>query len=187
MKNKDNEYDHLIDKIYDQYDPLVEMLVRKGLSMADAQDVTQEVLIKASRKIIQLRDPDKLTAWVRKIADRDANKAIKKLNAEREKTVSYVVDEKTGEETDIYETIPHKDTVEGTVCGKESRNKLYELIKNAGKDESDIFVLHNVGGYSLNEIADAREENRSTIRSKHSRTRKKLQEAVIESIGKGEL
>lgn len=187
MKKKENEYDHLLERIYDQYDPLVEMLVRKGLSMADAQDVTQEVLIKASRKIRQLRDPDKLKAWVRKIAERDANKALKKLNAEREMTTSYVVDEKTGAETDIYETIPHKETVEDVVCSKESKRKLYELIKSTGKDESEIFVLHNVGGYNLTEIADARDENQSTIRSKHSRTRKKLQKAVGEAIGKGEL
>lgn len=187
MRNNENEYDHLIEKAYEQYDHLVEMLMRKGLSMDDAMDVTQEVLLKACRKIRQLRDPDKLKAWVNKIAIRDAARAIKKLDAEKERTVSYIVSETTGEETDIYEVMPHKDTVEDIVCSNESKEKLHELISSVGKDKSDIFIKHNVEGYNLTEIADARGENQSTIRSKHIRARKKLQTIVGEAIREEEL
>lgn len=187
MRNNENDYDHLIERVYEQYDQLVEMLMYRGLSMDDAMDVTQEVLIKACRKIRQLRDPAKLEAWLRKIAMRDAARAIKKLDAEKERTVSYIVSEATGEETDIYEVIPHKDNVEDTVCSNESKEKLHELINSVGKDKSDIFIKHNLEGYNLTEIADARGENQSTIRSKHIRTRKKLQRIVGEAIREEEL
>ena len=187
MRNKENEYDHLIEKVYDHFDRLVEMLMYRGLSMDDALDLTQEVLIKASRKIKQLRDPDKLEAWINKIANRDATRAIKKLAAERERTVSYIIDEKTGEEVDIYETLPHKDNVEDVVCSDESEKELRKLIRSVGKDKSDIFIKHNLEGYGLNEIATARNENQNTIRSTHVRTRKKLQAVVGEAMREEEL
>lgn len=187
MKINDNDYDHLIERVYDQYDDLVEMLVYRGLSMDDAHDVTQDVLIKVCRKIIQLRDPNKLKAWVRKIANREASKVLKKLAAEHEREISYVVNERTGDETDIYETLPDKETVEDIICNNESEEKLLELIGSIGETESAIFVLHNVNGYHLTEIASALEENESTVRSRHSRTRNKLKRVVGEAIGKGEL
>lgn len=187
MKNKDNDYDRLIARVYDQYDDLVEMLMYRGLSMDDAQDVTQDVLMKACRKIRQLREPEKLRAWIRKIAEREASRTFKKLAAKREREVSYIVDEKTEEETDIYEVVADKENVEDIVCSKESEEKLLDLIDSVGKEESDIFILHNVSGYPLTEIAKALDENKSTVRSKHSRTRKKLQRVVGEALGKEEL
>lgn len=184
---KNNDFDHLIERIYDQYDDLVEMLVHRGLSMDDALDVTQEVLIKACNKIIQLRDPDKLRAWVRKIANREASKALKRLAAEREREVSYIANESTGEETDIYEIVPDEETVEDIVCRNEREERLLELIDSVGEEESAVFVLHNYNGYYLREIAGAMEVKESTVRSRHSRTRKKLQKVVGEAIRKGEL
>jgi len=40
MRNKGNEYDHLIERVYEHFDRLVEMLMYRGLSMDDALDVT---------------------------------------------------------------------------------------------------------------------------------------------------
>ena len=187
MKFNDNDYDRLIERVYDQYDGLVAMLMHRGLDMDDAQDVTQEVLIKACRKIKQLRDPNKIGAWIRKIANRDASKKLKELAAERDRQVSYIFNEKTGDETDIYDTVADKETVEDIVCRNESEEKLLELIDSVGEEESAIFVLHNDNGYHLKEIASALEAKETTVRSRHSRVRKKLQKVVGEAIGKGEL
>lgn len=187
MNKCDNEYDHLIKKAYAEFDGLVAMLMHKGLDMDDAMDVAQDVLVKACTKIGQLRDPDKLRAWLRRIAIRDAYKMRKKRAAEREREISYIVNESTGEETDIYDTVAAKETVEDIVCKNEREEKLLELIDSMGEEESAIFVKHHVDGYRLTEIASALEKNTSTVRCKHGRTKKKLKKVVGEAIGKGEL
>lgn len=173
MMNRDSEHDHLL-KIYGYFDDVVEYVRCLGLSKDDAYDMAQDVLIKADKKRLQLRDPDKLKAWIMKIAYRDTMRRLKKLSKQWKNEVSYVNDMETGEEFDIYELLPSVKSAEEYACDYETEYLLQDVLKELNDREQTIFVMHNVEGYKLKEIAELLDINESTVRSIHSRTCKKF-------------
>lgn len=173
MKVLEKEYDHLV-KIYSYFNDVVEYVVCLGLNLDDAQDVAQDVLVKACRKHLQLRDPDKMRAWIMKIAYREGMRYIKKLSKQWKREVSYVEDTKKDEEIDIYEVLPLVKSAEEEACDYEREDRLIDVLNELNDREWLVFVKHNVEGYKLKEIAEDNNINENTVRSIHSRTCKKL-------------
>ncbi len=184
MKNKDSDHDHLT-KIYGYFDDVVEYVMCLGLNMEDAMDVAQEVLIKACRKHFQLREPNKLRAWIMKIAYRDALRYLKKRSKQWKHEISYIKDIETGEEIDVYDILPATKSAEECACDDEGEARLFDILETLNEKEYVIFVMHNVRGYKLREIAELLDIKESTARSIHSRTRKKLA-AKIENLQRKE-
>jgi len=182
MKKKDNENDRL-QEIYGHFDDVVEYVMCFGMNMADAEDVAQETLKKACMKHLQLRDPDKLRAWIMKIAYRNAMHHLKKLSKQWKHETSYVKDTETGEEIDIYEMLPAVKSAEESLCDYEREDLLLDVLRELSDKEWHVFVRHNVEGYKLKEIAEMLDINESTIRSIHSRVRKKLAGRLEELMG----
>ncbi len=57
-------------RLYDRHAPVVLSLCRRGLSIAEADDATQEAFLRAYRRLRQLDDPTKLRPWLFAIARR---------------------------------------------------------------------------------------------------------------------
>jgi len=182
MKKKVNEHDRY-QEIYGHFDDIVEYVMCLGMNMDDAEDVAQETLKKACMKHLQLRDPNKLRAWIMKIAYRNAMHQLKKLSKQWKHEASYVKDIETGEEIDIYEVIPAEKSAEECLCDFEREERLLDVLRELSDKEWHVFVKHNVEGYKLKEIAEMLDINESTVRSIHSRVRKKLAGKLEKLIG----
>lgn len=185
MKNEDN--DHLIERIYAYYDDVVVTLRRRGLPMDDAVDIAKEVLIKADRKCMQLRDPDKLRGWIMKIANREATRQLKKLSEKWDREVSSYHDLESGAEIAIYEFLPSQENVEEQICAAEGEKMILNLLDNLNDREQTIFIRHNIEGYMLKEVAEELGVKETTVRSIHSRAIKKLStmaEKIMREEGK---
>jgi RNA polymerase sigma-70 factor, ECF subfamily len=80
-------------EIYDRYVPLVRAILLDATgSMAEANDLVQEVFIRALDGLKQLRDPDRLCAWMIGIARRQGIEYRRRSGRRRRWFVSLVTD-----------------------------------------------------------------------------------------------
>lgn len=180
----EKDYESLKKRIYDEYPAVIDRLAHRGVDSVDLEDIASNVMILAMRKRRQLRDADKLAAWLRKITDNEARAYLRRKARLWEREVSVISNMETGEEIDALDMLTAEYTVEEIVCSIEVRDKLMELIDCLNERESIIFNMHNVDGYKLNEIAKYLGLKESTVRSIHSRTCRKLKQRAKKILRK---
>ena len=137
-----------------------------GTSKADAEDVLQQALLKAFEKSDSLREVAKFRNWFFQIITRCFYDAVRKpfwskfvsLNSEEGKVAFQIF------EDDYFE----------------SNQLLIVALSKIGKKERAALLLFEIGGFSIKEITEIQKEgSESTVKSRLSRTRKKLEEFMV--------
>ena len=132
----------------------------------EAEDVIQQALLKALENISSLRDESKFRSWFFQILTRCFYDAVRKpfwskfvsLNSEEGKHAFQVF------EDDYFE----------------SNQILIGALSRIGKKERAALLLFEIGGFSIREITKIQKEgSESTVKSRLSRTRKKLEEFMV--------
>jgi RNA polymerase sigma-70 factor (ECF subfamily) len=151
-------------EIYDQF---VEQIFRfvyfKTGERAAAQDLTQNVFLKAMEKIDQLKGNGSFASWLYAIA----RNVIADYYRGRNKTVSLRL---VGEIADS-----------GNGHSFESKETLEETLKALGtlnEDEQEVILLHCVEEYSFEEIAKITKKSPGALRILKHRALGKLKTAV---------
>jgi RNA polymerase sigma-70 factor (ECF subfamily) len=119
---------------------------------SDASDIVHDVYITARTRLGQLRDSDRLEAWLARIAVNECHE----LHRRRRRLSGYPV------------------AVLEAPAGSSSDVALRELIERLPPRERTILVLHYGHGYGLDEIASLLDLNYATVRSVIARTRLRL-------------
>ena len=130
-------------------------------NIADAQDLTQEVFIKALQRQDQLKDEQKAAHWLSKIA---TNTAIDFLR--RHGRVAYC-------EVD-FDTRSHEESPEDMVLRSEHRDYLEDGLRLLTARERAALVLRDVEGCSAEEVAQQMDCSKATVRSHIANARVKL-------------
>lgn len=137
-----------------------------GSSKADAEDVMQQALLKAFENISSLRDSSKFRSWFFQILTRCFYDAVRKpfwskfvsLNSEDGKAAFQVFEDNFFESNQV----------------------LIGALSQIGKKERAALLLFEIGGFSIKEITQIQKEgSESTVKSRLSRTRKKLEEFMV--------
>lgn len=137
-----------------------------GSSKADAEDVMQQALLKAIENVNSLKDVSKFRSWFFQILTRCFYDAVRKpfwskfvsLDSEEGKAAFKVF------EDDFFD----------------SNQLLIGALSQIGKKERAAFLLFEIGGFSIREITEIQKEgSESTVKSRLSRTRKKLEEIMV--------
>ena len=155
-----------IELIYKQYDLIVKKLRRKGVPYYDAPDFAVEIMLKAAKAVHQLRDEEKLEAWMGRIVDNSLKKYYAEMYLKREM------------ETAIVETIADICTVESAVEEIESKHDLARIIAGLNKKEYAVFMMRHVEERKFREIAVILNINENTARSIYSRSCNKLRQKI---------
>ena len=138
-----------------------------GSSKAEAEDVLQQALLKAYENYSALKDVGKFRSWFFQIITRCFYDAVRKpfwnrfvsLNSEEGKEAFQVF------EDDFFE----------------SNQLLIGALSKIGKKERAALLLFEIGGFSIKEITEIQKEgSESTVKSRLSRTRKKLEEFMVQ-------
>lgn len=180
----EKDYESLKKRIYDEYPAVMDRLARRGVNTDDLEDIASNVMLLAMRKRHQLRDADKLAAWLGKIADNEARMYLRRKAKLWEREGSVISNMETGDEINVADTLAAEYTVEEIVCSIETKDELMELIDCLNEKERIIFKMHNVDSYKLNEIAKYLGLKESTVRSIHSRTCRKLRQRAEKILRK---
>jgi RNA polymerase sigma-70 factor (ECF subfamily) len=119
---------------------------------SEAPDVVHDVYVTARTRLSQLRDADRLEAWLSRIAVNECHE----LHRRRRRLSGYPI------------------AVLEAPAGSTGDAALRELIERLPPRERTILVLHYGHGYGLDEIAALLGLNYATVRSAIARTRQNL-------------
>lgn len=134
-----------------------------GNSQAEAEDVIQQALLKAFENIGKLKEREKFRSWLFQIITRSF------YNSVRRPFWSRFVSLNANEGKEAF-TVYQRDYFE------DNQLLVAALSRLEAKERSSI-LLFEIGGFSIKEIADIQKENgESAVKSRLSRTRKKLKE-----------
>ncbi len=130
---------------------------------ADAQDCVQEAVLLSFKNIAQLKKPSAFKSWMFKIL---SNVCKSKLNDPADKLCSVSVSE-------ITETISYS-----VPCNAGLSAELNDALAMLEPDEKQIVLLSVIGRYKSGEIANMLDMTAGTVRSKLSRSLKKLRDIL---------
>jgi RNA polymerase sigma factor (sigma-70 family) len=133
-------------------------------NIADAEDILQEGFIKVFTRLYQFKFKGELGAWIRKIM---VNTAINYLNRHN----------RYKRELQIEDILLHPVSDDNPEVQIETK-QLVEIIRELPVAYQTVFNLVAVEGYSHVEVAKLLNANENTIRSKYSRARTLLIQAL---------
>lgn len=141
---------------------------RTGSKM-DAEDMTQEIFVKMSKKLRQLRDPDRFRGWLHLIALNQ----IKDFHRKR-RLLFFFSDPNEFEENEL---TSKNDNPEKRVLEKQFWHFFFELRQKMPRMEQEVFTLRYLDQLSIREIAETLKRNESTIKTHLYRALKKFRKS----------
>lgn len=126
---------------------------------SDGDDVLQEVALNAWQALPKLQDPDKVKAWLFRIAEREAFAMLRKHPQHEQ----------------IEEDLPTK---EDLLESSDIRRALNLALGTLPERQARVWVLREVGGLSYEQIGQQLELPESTVRGALAAARKKLVDAM---------
>lgn len=130
---------------------------------ADAEDAVQEAVLIAFRNIVKLRKPSSFKSWMFKIL---SNECKTRLTNPADRLCTVSVHEIVETESDLSEG-------DFTVSAE-----LKSALDSLTPEEKQIVLLSVIGRYKSNEIAQILDMTSGSVRSKLSRSLKKLREIL---------
>ncbi len=138
----------------------------------NAQDLVQETFLKAYLSLSQLRDPDRFSSWLYRIAINNCNMWLRKRS---QKTLSLKDPDKLQDTSpSIYEGY-HK---------RELEIKVKEALSRLSENNRLVITLHYLAGRSYNEMAEFLNVPLTTVKSRVHEGRKQLKEELINMVRK---
>ena len=143
----------------------------------DAEDLSQEVFIKAYRALLSFRKDCEFSTWLYRICKNTVYDYLRK-NA-REKTMP--LSELSSDEYDREYEIPDTDgkfDPEKTYISKETANIVNEAIATLPEQHREIVVMRDIEGLSYSEISEILSLEEGTVKSRLSRARAALKKKL---------
>ncbi len=140
-----------------------------------AEDLTQETLLRAHRKLADLEDPAKLSAWLYRIATNLCRDRFRQT-ASRGRTESLdQIEESSADRAALADSAPRLDKLieqsEMTAC-------VQEYLANLADPYRAVILLHDVEGLTNPEIASMLGVSLPTVKIRIHRAREKLRDAL---------
>lgn len=123
-----------------------------------AEDIMQETFLVAIQKLDQLQDPDKVEAWLARIAINKAKNTFRgKVKAEA-----------------LSKDLPTPDTMDEALCQDAERALLSDAISHLSDDHQIVIYLKYVRGFTSNQVAQALDLPEGTVKSRLHRARETM-------------
>jgi RNA polymerase sigma-70 factor (ECF subfamily) len=130
---------------------------------ADAEDCVQEAVLLSFRNIPKLQKPSAFKSWMFKIL---SNVCKSKLTNPADSVCTVAIHE-------IHEAVADEKVIDASLSAE-----VYDALSTLEEDERQIVLLSVIGRYKSGEIAEMLDMTSGTVRSKLSRSLKKLREIL---------
>lgn len=144
----------------------------------DAQDILQEVFIKAYRNLNSYNPKYKFSNWIYRITHNESVNFLRK-NKNLRKNISNDPD------IDIFETIPSSIDIEKESIEESDKDDILSTISKLDKKYKDVLILKYLEEKDYNEISEILHISPGTVGSLISRGKVKLKK-LIKKYGKNE-
>src|SRR3954469_16747906 len=165
--------------VFREYAPRIYNLARRMLGNdADAEDVTQDVLLQVVRKLDTFRGDAQLSTWLHRVT---VNAAL----AHRQKRANRQKRETTEAASDVLEAAPVGGPVkrwnvgpEESVLAAEQAEVIEKAIETLPEPFRDVYVLADVEGLPNAEIAEILELSVPAVKSRLHRARLRMRDIL---------
>jgi RNA polymerase sigma-70 factor (ECF subfamily) len=143
------------------------VVLRRLRDPHEASELTQEIFIRAMRKLGQLREPERFAGWLRQIAVRMSINRI--VRRPRETVV----------ETEVFDGV-RSDTMSPVdrVLKTEQASQVWDGLHTLKELDRDTLVAFYIEGQSLQQMADGFRSPIGTIKRRLHTARNRLREAM---------
>jgi len=157
--------------LYERYAPRVYAVVRRIAGDDDlAQDYSQEAWIRAIRALPTFRGDARFSTWLHRIAVNSALQALRKADTRNKR------------EAPLPDAIPVQPGEEDTLLG----GLLERAMDRLPDGMRQVLILHDVEGYTHEEIAEFLGVTAGTSKSQLFKARGKMRELLRPVLGDGE-
>jgi RNA polymerase sigma-70 factor (ECF subfamily) len=164
--------------------PVYSLIARNLRDPADAADVTQEVFVKVFRNISGFCGDSSLRTWIYRIALHEASNQRRWWN--RHKRQETTIDaQQENEEGEIFSLADALATTDASPYDCAARSEIQQRVATALSELPQAFrevvVLREIEGCGYEEIAEILQVNLGTVKSRLTRGRAALREALVRS------
>lgn len=174
------EYEKLTpESVFREHMPRVYNLAKRMLNNeADAEDVTQDVLLQVVRKLDTFRGDANLTTWLHRVTVNAALAVRKKRNQREEHRVHDPLDQFTDEGQHAHHVRPWPRLPDHLVLDQEERQMIEQAISQLPEVYRDVFVLADVQELPNAEIGELLQLSVAAVKSRLHRARLMMREAL---------
>lgn len=160
------------EQVFLEHGPRVYNLARRMLGNdADAEDVTQDVLLQVVRKLDTFRGEASLPTWLHRVTVNAALAHRRKASYRQEKTVNDAIDAVLEEGRDNSSIRPWSLRPDEQALSKENQEVIEGAIEALPEPFRDVYVLADVEGLPNSEIAEMLELSVPAVKSRLHRAR----------------
>jgi RNA polymerase sigma-70 factor (ECF subfamily) len=127
----------------------------------DAEDLTQDVFIRAFRSISRLREPDRFRSWLFRIAVNRVNDYLRK---KRVRSIFKSSDENPEIEPQATQSQEQPEALE-QVLKEDFWRQVGRIAKKLSKMEREVFMLRFLDNLNIKEIAQILKKSESTVKT----------------------
>ena len=162
-------------KLVEKYESFVYRTVFYDLkSHEDAQDVSQEIFIKAYKALSSFRSDSEFSTWLYRICKNTVYDHLRKLSKAKTVPLSELSDVDEGErEFEIADTSDAYNP-EKTAITNETTKIVHAAINSLSEEHRTVIVLRDIEGLSYTQISDIMSLEEGTVKSRLSRARAAL-------------
>lgn len=147
----------------------------------DAQDAVQEAFLKAFRKLNQFQENSQFSTWLIRIT---INESVNKLRKQRSVKEISIDEEATPERGARVDVADRALDPEQVVENSELRNQLRAALSELRPSIRVIFVLRDVEGLQIEQIAEVLQLTQSAVKARLWRARLQLRNRLSPYLGK---
>jgi len=147
----------------------------------DAEDVSQEAVLKAFRHFRQFRGESRFSTWLIQITVNEARMRIRKQHAHMTEPITHHEDEEgnyTPRDFADWREIPSE-----TLERKEVRQLLAEALASLGEKYREVFVLRDMQHLSIEETAQTLGITTASVKTRLLRARLMLRDLLAPGLG----
>lgn len=138
---------------------------------SDAEDLVQDVVIKLYPRLQELQNIKQLSPWLARVLYRHF---IDRTRSKQRSPVHLVTDDETNPEDYTSGMTEPADNTEENIL----QDRLQTALERLNDDQRALIILHDVEGYTLNEIHTMHDVSIGTLKSRLNRARSRLRELL---------
>ena len=161
--------------------PVYSLIARSLRDPADAADVTQEVFVKVFRHIGGFHGDSSLRTWIYRIALREVSNQRRwwSRHKRQELALDASLENDEGEAFSLGDTLAsNTESPFQSACHSEAREQLADALRNLPEVFRTVVILREIEGFGYEEIAEMLNVNLGTVKSRLTRGRIALREAL---------
>jgi len=164
---------------HDEFDALVRPHLQRLYKLAyrftrqqdDAEDLVQDLLLKLFPRLDEMRDIEKLSPWLSRILYR---MYIDRYRSQQRSPLQLIDNEES-----FYSDKESKQPQPGEqLASGQHTELLQQALNQLNEDQRGLVILHDVEGYTLQEISQLQDTALGTLKSRLNRARGKLRDIL---------